>query len=364
MVTNIAYNQNFFNDEEPIIRPATIISSVVHFVILISAIYGLPNFNRKLPPDFIEIPVEILKVADETNLEIKEKITQENKQKLDDNKENIKDKPLKKIEPEVKKEDTPIINSDPVTKNIKVPAKKPELISENTIPIEKPKIPVSPSAKPKLSSETEIPVKKPQKNTKISKVQKPIMKPQIIKEKIIKKIEKEKTNKTNPNALTSVLKTLEKIKDTNQQKKQKEIINDTKKKLEEQKRNNASKNMKDMVSNVMSSQPNNFLKPIGISEIDLLKKHIGNHWTPPIGAAGAENLIVDIFMEFNNEGYVLKAEWVNKGLNGNNSFYKAAANAAIRAVKDSEPIPLPASKFNEWRTLTFRFDPATMFGGY
>ena len=188
------------------------------------------------------------------------------------------------------------------------------------------------------------------------------MKPQIKKEKIKKNIEK--TNKTNPSALTTVLKTLEKIKDTNQQKKQKEIIQETKKKLEEQKRNNASKNMKDMVSNVISSKPKNFLKPIGISEIDLLKKHIGNHWTPPIGAAGAENLIVDIFMEFNKEGYVLKAEWVNKGLNGNNSFYKAAANAAIRAVKDSEPIPLPASKFKEWRTLTFRFDPATMFGGY
>ena len=357
MVTNLAYNQHFFNDEEPIIRPATIISSVVHFIILISAIYGLPNFNRKLPPDFIEIPVEILKVVDETNLEIKEKITQEDKQKLDVNKENIKDKPLKKVEPEIKKEDTPIIKSDPVNKKIKVPTKKPDLVSKNTIPIEKPKIPISPSKKPELLSEAEIPLKKPQNNTKILKVQKPIMKPQI-KKNI------EKTNKTNPNALTTVLKTLEKIKDTNQQKKQKEIINETKKKLEEQKRNNASKNMKDMVSNVISSKPKNFLKPIGVSEIDLLKKHIGNHWTPPIGAAGAENLIVDIFMEFNKEGYVLKAEWVNKGLNGNNSFYKAAANAAIRAVKDSEPIPLPASKFKEWRTLTFRFDPATMFGGY
>ncbi len=362
MVTNLAYNQHFFNDEEPIIRPATIISSVLHFIILISAIYGLPNFNRKLPPDFIEIPVEILKVVDETNLEIKEKITQEDKQKLDVNKENIKDKPLKKVEPEIKKEDTPIIKSDPVTKKIKVPTKKPDLVSKNTIPIEKPKIPISPSKKPELVSEAEIPLKKPQNNTKILKVQKPIMKPQIKKEKIKKNIEK--TNKTNPNALTTVLKTLEKIKDTNQQKKQKEIINETKKKLEEQKRNNASKNMKDMVSNVISSKPKNFLKPIGISEIDLLKKHIGNHWTPPIGAAGAENLIVDIFMEFNKEGYVLKAEWVNKGLNGNNSFYKAAANAAIRAVKDSEPIPLPASKFKEWRTITFTFDPAKMFGGY
>ena len=96
----------------------------------------------------------------------------------------------------------------------------------------------------------------------------------------------------------------------------------------------------------------------------MLKKHISNFWTPPIGAAGAENLIVDIFMEFNKEGYVLKAEWVNRGMNSNNSFYKAAANAAIRAVKDAEPMPLPVSKFKEWRTLTFRFDPATMFGGY
>ena len=98
--------------------------------------------------------------------------------------------------------------------------------------------------------------------------------------------------------------------------------------------------------------------------IDILKKHISNFWTPPIGADGAENLIVDIFMEFNKEGYVLKAEWVNRGMNSNNSFYKAAANAAIRAVKDAEPMPLPVSKFKEWRTLTFRFDPATMFGGY
>ena len=69
-------------------------------------------------------------------------------------------------------------------------------------------------------------------------------------------------------------------------------------------------------------------------------------------------------MEFNKEGYVIKAKWVNKGMNANNSFYKAAANSAIRAVMDAQPMPLPASKFNEWKTLTFRFDPAKMFGGY
>ena len=352
MTTSLEYNQNFLDDEGSVIRPATIFSSIIHFVILIIAIYGIPNFGRELPPDITVIPFDFLKVVEETNTDINAKDYVEIEKKTNVKKESIQEEKLeKKI--------TPAIKKDPIIEEIIVPTKKPDLISKNTIPIEKPKIPVSPSKKPKLASEKEIPIKKPQKNTKISTVQKPIMKPQIKKEKNKKNIEKK--NKTNPNALTTVLKTLEKIKDTNKQKK---ILKETKQKLEDQKRNNASKNMKDMVSNVLSSKPKNFLKPIGISEIDLLKSHIGNHWTPPIGAAGAENLIVDIFMEFNKGGYVLKAEWVNKGLNGNNSFYKAAANAAIRAVKDSEPIPLPASKFKEWRTLTFRFDPATMFGGY
>ena len=141
-------------------------------------------------------------------------------------------------------------------------------------------------------------------------------------------------------------------------------VNTSKNYLVSKKRKDELEKMKNLVTNAISSKPKNLIKPIGISEIDMLKKHISNFWTPPIGAAGAENLIVDIFMEFNKEGYVLKAEWVNRGMNSNNSFYKAAANAAIRAVKDAEPMPLPVSKFKEWRTLTFRFDPATMFGGY
>ena len=109
-----------------------------------------------------------------------------------------------------------------------------------------------------------------------------------------------------------------------------------------------------------------FLKPYqNILRIykTILRNHLRNFWNPPIGAAEAENLNVDIFIELNKEGYVLKAEWVNKGLNGDNSFYIAAANSALRAVKEAEPMPLPASKFKEWRKITFKFEPANMFGG-
>jgi hypothetical protein len=183
------------------------------------------------------------------------------------------------------------------------------------------------------------------------------MKPQIQKEKI-------KKNKTNPNALTSVLKTLEKVKETQKQKQIAEIEKTKKVVAEQKKRKDELATIKNLVTDAISSKPKNLIKPIGISEIDVLKQHISNYWTPPIGAASAENLIVDILMEFNKEGYVIKAKWVNQGMNANNSFYKAAANSAIRAVMDAQPMPLPASKFNEWKTLTFRFDPAKMFGGY
>ena len=235
-----------------------------------------------------------------------------------------------------------------------VPSKKPSIPMS---PSKKPSIPISPIQKPKTITKQDQPIQKPESNKQIINIQKPIMKPQIQKEKI-------KKNKTNPNALTSVLKTLEKVKETQ---KQKQIAENEKNKKEvavKKKRKDELESMKNLVANAISSKPKNLIKPIGVSEIDILKKHISNFWTPPIGAAGAENLIVDIFMEFNKEGYVLKAEWVNRGMNSNNSFYKAAANAAIRAVKDAEPMPLPVSKFKEWRTLTFRFDPATMFGGY
>ena len=322
------------------------VSFLTHIIIIGVAVYGLPNFGRKLPPDLTVISFELLKVVEETNLDLAVKINPEKNIEIKENvakqDENTVDEPKKQITQSRQSEE------------INTPSQKSDIPISPSV---KPSIPISPIQKPKTITKQEQPIQKPKSNKQIINIQKPIMKPQIQKEKI-------KKNKTNPNALTSVLKTLEKVKET---KKQKQIDENEKNKKEvavKKKRKDELESMKNLVANAISSKPKNLIKPIGISEIDMLKKHISNFWTPPIGAAGAENLIVDIFMEFNKEGYVLKAEWVNRGMNSNNSFYKAAANAAIRAVKDAEPMPLPVSKFKEWRTLTFRFDPATMFGGY
>ena len=289
----------------------------------------------------------MLKVVEETNLEIKEEIQE---------KESYKEMKTNEDDRNEKKEIvSPIVKPKVLNKTV-LPEEKPSI---PVSPAEKPNIPVSPAEKPTVLSENTKPIQKPKILSKVSNIQKPITKPQIQKQKI-----KAIKNKTNPNALTSVLKTLEKIKETQKQNKIEEIKKIKEEKIEKQKRKDEFAAMKNIVSSAMSSKPKNLLKPFGVSEIDILKKHISEYWSPPIGASDAENLIVDIFMEFNKEGFILKAEWVNKGFNANNSFYKAAANAAIRAVKDAEPMPLPISKFSQWKTLTLRFDPKKMFGGF
>ena len=337
MIANTLNNQLLYSEGKSMIRSASVISFSIHILIIGIAMFGLPKFGRQLPPDLTIISFEMLKVIEETNLEIKEDIQEKATSK--EMKTNEEDRNEKK--------------------EIVSPIVKPKVLNKTIVPPEKPSIPVSPAEKPIVLSENTKPIQKPKILSKVSNIQKPITKPQIQKQKI-----KAINNKTNPNALTSVLKTLEKIKETQKQNKIEEIKKIKEEKIEKQKRKDEFVAMKNIVSNAMSSKPKNLLKPFGVSEIDILKKHISEYWSPPIGASGAENLIVDIFMEFNKKGYILKAEWVNKGFNANNSFYKAAANAAIRAVRDAEPMPLPISKFSQWKTLTLRFDPKKMFGGF
>ena len=347
MIAKTFNNQLLYSEGKSMIRSASIVSFSIHILIIAIAMYGLPKFGRQLPSDLNIISFQMLKVVEETNLEIKEE-TQEKvtfKEMKTDNKDRNDKKEIV----------SPIVKPKVLDKTI-VPAEKPNI---PVTPAEKPNIPVTPAVKPRVVSHKTKPIQKPKNVSKVENIQKPITKPQIQKEKI-----KAVKNKTNPNALTSVLKTLEKIKETQNQNKIAEIKKIKEETIERQKRKDEFDAMKNIVSNAMSSKPKNLLKPFGVSEIDILKKHISEYWSPPIGASGAENLIVDIFMEFDKDGFILKAEWVNKGFNSNNSFYRAAANAAIRAVKDAEPMPLPLSKFSQWKTLTLRFDPKKMFGGF
>ena len=74
MIANTLNNQLLYSEGKSMIRSASVISFSIHILIIGIAMFGLPKFGRQLPPDLTIISFEMLKVIEETNLEIKEDI--------------------------------------------------------------------------------------------------------------------------------------------------------------------------------------------------------------------------------------------------------------------------------------------------
>ena len=101
-----------------------------------------------------------------------------------------------------------------------------------------------------------------------------------------------------------------------------------------------------------------------ISEIDLVRRQIERCWNVPAGAREADNLIVRIQVEMNSDGTPRTAVVVDRNKMGSNSFYRAAAESARRAVLNPRchPFKLPLEKYSHWKTMTLVFNPKEMFG--
>lgn len=95
------------------------------------------------------------------------------------------------------------------------------------------------------------------------------------------------------------------------------------------------------------------------SELDAIRDRVRPCWNFPAGAPNAEKLTVTIEMQMNPDGTVRDAHIVDRS-RLHDPFYRAAAEAALRASKNPrcQPFPLPAEKYNTtWKTLTFDFTP-------
>jgi hypothetical protein len=85
MIADTVNYQNFIHRSESLIRPASMFSFLTHIIIIGIAVYGLPNFGRKLPPDLTVISFELLKVVEETNLDLAVKINREKNIEIKEN---------------------------------------------------------------------------------------------------------------------------------------------------------------------------------------------------------------------------------------------------------------------------------------
>jgi len=105
-----------------------------------------------------------------------------------------------------------------------------------------------------------------------------------------------------------------------------------------------------------------------ITEIERLKQMIRRQiepcWSPPVGAAGAEDLAITIFIRVDQKGFVREARVIDAPAMALNTYVQAAADAARRAVLNPrcQPFQLPLNRYDLWKEIRFNFDPREMLG--
>ena len=110
------------------------------------------------------------------------------------------------------------------------------------------------------------------------------------------------------------------------------------------------------VTRVAPAAPN-LAAVVTASEIEGVRSKIRPCWLSPGGAREAP--VVTLTVQMNQDGTPAKAAVQDTGRYHNDPVFRAAADAAHRALMNPrcQPWPLPSDKYNGWRTITFNFDP-------
>jgi len=94
------------------------------------------------------------------------------------------------------------------------------------------------------------------------------------------------------------------------------------------------------------------------SEIEGVRNKIRPCWNT-IGGGRDQNIIITLIVQMNSDGTPVKVELKDAGRYNNDPNFRAAADAAHRAIMNPrcQPWPLSPEKYNSWRRFTFNFDP-------
>ncbi|HEY5047381.1 MAG TPA: hypothetical protein VII49_05120 [Rhizomicrobium sp.] len=97
----------------------------------------------------------------------------------------------------------------------------------------------------------------------------------------------------------------------------------------------------------------------------LLLSEIRACWSPPVGAPHPEDLVVDFDVFLNPDGSVARPPQLlaQSSSSSGDPYFRAAAEAARRAIYTCAPYKLPGDRYSQWREIgDFRFDPRQMMG--
>ncbi len=95
-----------------------------------------------------------------------------------------------------------------------------------------------------------------------------------------------------------------------------------------------------------------------LSLVDRVRAEMKTCWSPPAGAPHAEDLVVVLRVNFLIDGSldglpIVDRDWWAQA----DSYTRAAIDAAMRAVGECAPFDLPPEHYARWQTLVLEFDP-------
>ncbi len=112
-----------------------------------------------------------------------------------------------------------------------------------------------------------------------------------------------------------------------------------------------------------SDKPYDPAVPLSITEKDAIRSQFIKCWRMPAGSRNAHELAVRVRVQLNQDGSVNKAELASdqRGKYSSDTFFRAAADSAIRAVWKCNPVMnLPPEKYDAWGDMELNFDPSEM----
>ena len=284
---------------------STFISFGLHSFLLTLAYFGLPAPKTKVP---IELPIDIVEdtpISSKTSL------------KLGDTKE----KKIKQINKKIEKK---------------------EKIKKNSPP--PPPIPTKKEVEKK-----ELALKKDKEIKKIATLIKKKPKTEIKKQiksnppKIVKKPEKIK-NKQKENLAKGILKTL-----TKPQVQQENIKKD---------KRNSNKEVLNRIKTIAGNSRRQVQQTeIKLSQTDInrIQMHVTKYFNLSYSATEVK-IIIPLKISANTDGTIKSARILDRSSYEKDKFYRAAADAARRAVLDSSPLPLPKGKEKKFQNFIFDFN--------
>ena len=296
---------------------STFISIGLHISFIIIAYFGMPSLKFKEP---IEQPIDIV---DDTPISsqksLKLGIIKDEKEN-DKKKQEVKEKKIKQTFPPP----PPQPSKELVEKKNSELKKQKDLKELAEIIQKKPKL--------KIKKKKDIPkvITKP-KTIKKQTTPKVVVKPEQIKKK-----EKE-------NFAKGLLNTLAEAKIKNN-----EVIK------EKANKEDLLKKIKKMAGN-SNRQVKETSLDFSQTDIDRISNHVRKFFNVSYAASEVNNIIT-LKIITNLDGTVQSVAIIEKSKYMRNKFYRAAADAARRAVLDSSPLPLPKGKEKLFTNITFDFN--------